>query len=56
MPVGAARHLVVGDEDGGDADAVDDLLQPRAQALAHLRVQRTERLVQQQQPAQGQSC
>ena len=44
-------HLVVGDEDGGDADAVDNLLQPGAQALADLRIQRPERLVQQQQPA-----
>lgn len=38
-------------EDGGDADAVDDVAQALPQRLPHLRVQRPKRLVQQQQPA-----
>jgi hypothetical protein len=40
--------LVVGDEDGGVAGAVVDLAQPAAQFLAHLGVERAERLVEQQ--------
>ena len=40
--------LVVGDEDGGVAGAVVDLAQPAAQFAAHLRVERAERLVEQQ--------
>ena len=41
--------LVVGDEDAGQAHAVMQAAQPAAQLLAHLGVQRAERLVQQQQ-------
>ena len=40
--------LVVGDEDGRQPGAVVDFAQPQAQLLAHLGVQRAERLVEQQ--------
>ena len=42
--------LVVGDEDGGVAGRVVELAQPAAQLLAHLGVERAERLVEQQHP------
>ena len=45
------RHrllLVVGDQDGGDVDLVVQAPQPLAQLRAHLRVERAERLVEQQ--------
>ena len=42
----------MGDEDGGDANAVDDVTQPLPQRPPHLRVQRPKGLVQQQQPGQ----
>ena len=45
---GEGLFLVMGDEDGGDARLVMDMAQPDAQFLAHLGVQRAERLVQQQ--------
>ena len=49
-PVGELQRLllVVGDEDGGVAGLVVDLAQPAAQILAHLGVERAERLVEQQ--------
>src|SRR5882672_4996794 len=40
--------LVVGDEDGGDVQVVVQPAQPPPQVLAHLGVERSERLVQQQ--------
>ena len=45
---GEGLVLVMGDEDRGDAGLVMDMAQPDAQFLAHLGVQRAERLVQQQ--------
>ena len=52
QPVGELERLllVVGDEHRGVAGAVVDLAQPLAQLLAHLRVERAERLVEQQHP------
>jgi hypothetical protein len=41
--------LVVRDHDGRDAHAAHNLLETRAQLLAHHRVQRAKRLIQQQQ-------
>ena len=43
--------LVVGDEDRRVAGGVVDLAQPAAQFAAHLRVERAERLVEQQHAA-----
>ena len=40
--------LIVRDEDAGDVDVVVQLAQPAAQLLAHLGVERAERLVEQQ--------
>ena len=45
--------LVVGDEDGGDAQALLQAADLAAQAHAHARVERGERLVEQQQPGRG---
>src|SRR3546814_13334730 len=42
--------LVVGDEDGGVAGPVVELPQPATQIPAHLRIQRPERLVEQEDP------
>ena len=42
--------LVVGDEHAGDVHLVVQPAQPAAQLLAHLRVERAERLVEQQHP------
>ena len=49
-PVGELERLVlvVGDEDRGLAGAVVDLAQPAAQVLAHLGVERPERLVEEE--------
>ena len=40
--------LVVGDEQTRDAELAVQLVEPAAKVLAHLRVERTERLVEQQ--------
>ena len=45
--------LIVGDEDAGDVNLVVQPAQPLAQLLAHLRVERAERLVEQQHLRRG---
>ena len=48
--------LVVGDEQAGDAELAVQLVEPAAQVLAHLRVERAERLVEQQHLGCGASA
>jgi hypothetical protein len=45
-----AKHLVVRHEHRRDADALDDASEALSKAAPHLRVQRPEGLIQQQQP------
>ena len=48
--------LVVRDEDAGHADFVVQLTQPAPELLAHLRIERTEWLVEQQHAGLDREC